>query len=316
MSLLDYAREHDEPVPINDTWLSGKPYYCDICGLGMAEFLACEEGDCCLETEETARARLRKAHAEGKGMLPCTMGVGCDESGVCYAEAHGQPEMCPRLATAPSPSGDALELLATACKLPPDQMRSAKTVRVDDALRAIEAALTRSQHPLASGDDELAKQLEQAAHEIREHVPDDRHAFKPVAVDRDDPERATVAGPLHAELLERAAQRLRSLPIAPEWPARYGARDDCVLDSFGGQHSFRVVPVMGQKPGEIVPVVVAALNRRVAPEGYVMVPREPTEAMQRASVAIMPDSHPLAYWQAMLSAAPQPPLSGVSDGQE
>lgn len=25
----------------------------------------------------------------------CSMGVGCDEYGVCYAEAHGQPEKCP-----------------------------------------------------------------------------------------------------------------------------------------------------------------------------------------------------------------------------
>lgn len=25
----------------------------------------------------------------------CTMGVGCDEVGVCYAEAHGQPDRCP-----------------------------------------------------------------------------------------------------------------------------------------------------------------------------------------------------------------------------
>lgn len=24
----------------------------------------------------------------------CTLGVGCDESGVCYADAHGEPEMC------------------------------------------------------------------------------------------------------------------------------------------------------------------------------------------------------------------------------
>lgn len=26
---------------------------------------------------------------------PCDLGVGCDEAGVCYAEAHGQPEQCP-----------------------------------------------------------------------------------------------------------------------------------------------------------------------------------------------------------------------------
>jgi hypothetical protein len=26
----------------------------------------------------------------------CTLGVGCDEAGVCYAAAHGQPDQCGR----------------------------------------------------------------------------------------------------------------------------------------------------------------------------------------------------------------------------
>lgn len=26
---------------------------------------------------------------------PCSLGVGCDEMGICYAEAHGAPEHCP-----------------------------------------------------------------------------------------------------------------------------------------------------------------------------------------------------------------------------
>ncbi|MER9605352.1 hypothetical protein [Mesorhizobium sp. M0243] len=26
--------------------------------------------------------------------MACTMGVGCDEYGVCYAAAHGQPDRC------------------------------------------------------------------------------------------------------------------------------------------------------------------------------------------------------------------------------
>ncbi len=29
-------------------------------------------------------------------MVRCNMGVGCDEYGVCYAEAHGQPDRCER----------------------------------------------------------------------------------------------------------------------------------------------------------------------------------------------------------------------------
>lgn len=43
-------------------WLNGKPYYCALCGLGMAEYLACELPDCLLETE--AEAQARKARAE------------------------------------------------------------------------------------------------------------------------------------------------------------------------------------------------------------------------------------------------------------
>lgn len=29
-------------------------------------------------------------------MKPCDMGVGCDEAGVCFAEAQGQPDRCTR----------------------------------------------------------------------------------------------------------------------------------------------------------------------------------------------------------------------------
>jgi hypothetical protein len=32
----------------------------------------------------------------------CTMGVGCDEAGVCYATAHGEPERCPKAEAASS----------------------------------------------------------------------------------------------------------------------------------------------------------------------------------------------------------------------
>lgn len=48
--------------------------------------------------EEVERAHDRAA-SEGPPRpkaAPCSMGVGCDEAGVCYAAAHGRPEMCPR----------------------------------------------------------------------------------------------------------------------------------------------------------------------------------------------------------------------------
>ena len=46
-----------------------------------------------------------------KGKAGCSMGVGCDEAGVCYAMAHGQPELCaaPQAECAPrwaQPVGD------------------------------------------------------------------------------------------------------------------------------------------------------------------------------------------------------------------
>jgi hypothetical protein len=37
----------------------GRPYYCALCGLGFGEFLACEEGDCELESDAEAWKRLK-----------------------------------------------------------------------------------------------------------------------------------------------------------------------------------------------------------------------------------------------------------------
>ena len=42
----------------------GKPYYCVTCGLGFAEFIACEDGDCKLEGEASAQARADAAERE------------------------------------------------------------------------------------------------------------------------------------------------------------------------------------------------------------------------------------------------------------
>ncbi len=35
----------------------GHPFYCKICGVGFAEYMACEETDCELESEQTAKSR-------------------------------------------------------------------------------------------------------------------------------------------------------------------------------------------------------------------------------------------------------------------
>jgi hypothetical protein len=41
-------------------WLSGKPYYCNSCGLGGGEVQACEDGPCEMETKEEAVRRRNK----------------------------------------------------------------------------------------------------------------------------------------------------------------------------------------------------------------------------------------------------------------
>jgi hypothetical protein len=48
----------------------------------------------------------------------CTMGVGCDEVGQCYADAHGEPDRCCAPARKP----------ATPARCPWDQWKSARDV--------------------------------------------------------------------------------------------------------------------------------------------------------------------------------------------
>lgn len=45
----------------------GKPFYCKTCGLGLGEFMACEEPDCVLETTEEAERRAALRSPVGKG---------------------------------------------------------------------------------------------------------------------------------------------------------------------------------------------------------------------------------------------------------
>lgn len=46
---------NDEPTPTN-----GRPFYCQTCGAGFGEFIACEEPDCQLETVQQAENRMSK----------------------------------------------------------------------------------------------------------------------------------------------------------------------------------------------------------------------------------------------------------------
>jgi hypothetical protein len=45
-------------------------------------------------TDSFDRYLAQAAEAEAKGSKPCTMGVGCQEAGVCYASAMGEPNRC------------------------------------------------------------------------------------------------------------------------------------------------------------------------------------------------------------------------------
>lgn len=50
---------------VERTPYDGRPYYCAMCGLGIGEFMACEEPDCRLESPAKAehRAHLHKLSA-------------------------------------------------------------------------------------------------------------------------------------------------------------------------------------------------------------------------------------------------------------
>lgn len=48
------------------TYTDGKPYYCQTCGMGYGEYMACEERDCKLESEEEAKKRCVKNDNQNK----------------------------------------------------------------------------------------------------------------------------------------------------------------------------------------------------------------------------------------------------------
>lgn len=54
--------EDEESLPMSArTPNDGKPYYCEKCGAGLGEYIACEWPDCELETDDMAKTRLRPA---------------------------------------------------------------------------------------------------------------------------------------------------------------------------------------------------------------------------------------------------------------
>lgn len=56
-------------------------------------------------------------HDIWRGAAPrprCSLGVGCDEMGICYAEAHGAPENCPHYRAEKYPRRGLMLVLAVA----------------------------------------------------------------------------------------------------------------------------------------------------------------------------------------------------------
>jgi len=49
-----------KPLTSERSPYDAEPYYCTSCGLGYAEFLACEDDDCALEHRDLAEARAEK----------------------------------------------------------------------------------------------------------------------------------------------------------------------------------------------------------------------------------------------------------------
>lgn len=115
----------------------------------------------------------------------CTLGVGCDEAGICYAAAHGRPEECPIGAAMNALKACARELLAAelgwkseaACLEWIDAVerevlnRAGSAIPMSAALRAIEKALTRS--PVCEDAGEVVEALRYAREQfVEEENPD------------------------------------------------------------------------------------------------------------------------------------------------
>ena len=73
-------RRPDERTPHD-----GRPFYCVDCGAGFGEYLACEEGDCALESVATAEARAEQFKAS-----PASSGAGAPRRPV-YRGEPGAP---------------------------------------------------------------------------------------------------------------------------------------------------------------------------------------------------------------------------------
>lgn len=66
------------------------------------------------------------------------MGVGCDEAGVCFADAHGQPERCARTVQVPAAVWEDVKKLAFFAGTTNDYEIARYGRKVEDALAHLE----------------------------------------------------------------------------------------------------------------------------------------------------------------------------------
>ena len=104
-----------------------------------------------------------------------------------------------------------------------------------EALYAIDKALTRPLPP-AGEVEEMCELMREEAKQIREHVPDEDNAFCVIAQSASDPDRQTVAGPLHADVLDKAADMLTAL-------SRENADLRKIMDAMCARHEAQMAAV-------------------------------------------------------------------------
>ncbi len=127
-----------------------------ICDWWVSDAVAVSPAPKAQEREQNQNALIRGAaqEAEPRVKHTCNMGVGCEEYGICYAMAHGEPDRCGR-EQAPQPAevvaDDAYslahEIWATAQLGPHDS--------IADAVDRIAALLARAQLTAAGGREDV-----------------------------------------------------------------------------------------------------------------------------------------------------------------
>jgi len=70
---------------------------------------------------------------------PCDMGVGCDEAGVCYAAANGEPARCGRTVQIPAAVWKDVKKLAFYAGTTNDYEIARYGAKVEDAIKQLES---------------------------------------------------------------------------------------------------------------------------------------------------------------------------------